>query len=390
MIMNKKHIVIVEPNYGGHHMMYVVVLANALLVAGHRVTLALDLRTDEAKEHIRKRDNGLLEKVGVLPLKVAPGQKLTDRTLLNAAAACLEAVGGDSVFFNCLDECASSMLRWSSLGMFPPKSLKGKISGIYLRPRFLDEKRWSLNNFIKKTGFLKLSKSGWFQTLFLIDEFIIEDLKTRYPWQKFAFLPDPWLTEFTIPQEIARKELNIPSGRTVFLHYGVGGRRKGLHLVLEAIRKMLQQDRERVYLICAGKQEDPVIVKQLMDMELSGHARFLNRYIFEHEEQLCFCATDVVLVPYIRHYGSSGILSRAAAAKRPVIASDYHLIGKRVAHYGLGYLFKHLDTNDLATKMKLALETPSEGLSLFEKNLADYAKTCSEEASSKAIQAGEY
>ena len=66
----------------------------------------------------------------------------------------------------------------------------------------------------------------------------------------------------------------------------------------------------------------------------------MNRYVSAEEEQQLFAACDAVLLPYIRHQGASGVLSRAAGAGKPVIASDEYLIGHLVRQYGMGLLFE--------------------------------------------------
>ncbi len=45
---------------------------------------------------------------------------------------------------------------------------------------------------------------------------------------------------------------------------------------------------------------------------------------------------DVVLIPYQRHVGSSGLLIWAASAGKPVITQDFGLIGALTRAYKLG------------------------------------------------------
>jgi glycosyltransferase involved in cell wall biosynthesis len=71
-------------------------------------------------------------------------------------------------------------------------------------------------------------------------------------------------------------------------------------------------------------------------------------------------ACDWLLMPYRLHEGSSGLLSGAAAAGRPVIASDYGLIGSRVASSHLGIVYPHLSVEGLAEAIRRASATPIE------------------------------
>ena len=115
----------------------------------------------------------------------------------------------------------------------------------------------------------------------------------------------------------AREILKIPLDKFVFLNYGIGDKRKGLHLVIQA---MLEASHEsRLFLLCAGQISRNNTIRSGLDkLETLGHAKVLNRYVSDVEETLCFCAADAVLLPYINHFGSSGVLSLAAGAGKMV------------------------------------------------------------------------
>ena len=65
-----------------------------------------------------------------------------------------------------------------------------------------------------------------------------------------------------------------------------------------------------------------------------------------------FAACDAVLLPYLGHQGTSGILSRAAGAGKPAIASDENLIGHVVRHYQMGLLFQSGNVPALQSAME--------------------------------------
>jgi glycosyltransferase involved in cell wall biosynthesis len=54
---------------------------------------------------------------------------------------------------------------------------------------------------------------------------------------------------------------------------------------------------------------------------------------------MCFAASDAVLLPYLNHFGTSGVLSRAMAAAKPVIVSDEQLLGRLTREHRLGFVF---------------------------------------------------
>jgi glycosyltransferase involved in cell wall biosynthesis len=73
------------------------------------------------------------------------------------------------------------------------------------------------------------------------------------------------------------------------------------------------------------------------------------------EEKNCFAASDVVLLPYLNHFGTSGVLSRAMAAGKPVIVSDEQLLGRLTREQGLGLLFPSGDAGMLCKKIQQAV-----------------------------------
>ena len=60
------------------------------------------------------------------------------------------------------------------------------------------------------------------------------------------------------------------------------------------------------------------------------------QYLPEKDIQSYFQISDAILAPYQRHVGMSGILVRAAAAQKPVLSSDFGLMGEITRLYELG------------------------------------------------------
>ncbi len=164
-----------------------------------------------------------------------PGGALRGGGIVNTVAACLEESGADEVFMNNLDEIASRCLRWAAVGVYPPRVIRGRLSGVYFRPRFLADPLWPPGNILKEFGFRKLTGRKCFDKIFFMDEYLLETAQHRYPGQNFFFLPDPWDGTFLMDQGEARQKLGIPPDRFVFLCFGIGDRRKGLHLAVRAL-----------------------------------------------------------------------------------------------------------------------------------------------------------
>jgi glycosyltransferase involved in cell wall biosynthesis len=381
---SQPHILIFEPRIKGHHLKWLRYIAEDFIAAGFKLTLGVDWRPESRKLIYNELSNSM-EKITILSIYNEAG-KLRKGNKLKALADCFSESRAQEVFVNNLDDIVSYCLRLSSLGIFPPKILQGRLSGVYFRPRFLLNPVWPPGNLIKTIGFTRLLKKRWFKNIYLMDEYLFSNIQDRSIDQSFHFLPDPWSGDFSQPKDQARKILKIPLDKFVFLNYGIGDKRKGLHLV---IREMLEtSDESRLFLLCAGQISKNSDIRNGLDqLETSGRAKVMNRYVSDVEEALCFCAADAVLLPYINHFGSSGVLSLAAAAGKMVIASDDGLVGKRVLEHKLGLLFSSGNTKALGKSMSQAMSLSQSGRDRFHNSALEYALSCNREAFRQALLA---
>lgn len=377
------HILIFEPRIAGHHLTWLRYISLDFLDKGYRLTLAIDGRPQSAL-HYEKLLDELQDGVHVISVYDDSG-KLHGGSKTAALAATLARSGADHVFMNNFDDVSSNMLRKAFIGSLPPKLLRGRMSGVYFRPRFLANPFWPPGNFIKRIGFRRLVKGGWFLHLFLMDEYLCQEHAHRYSAAGMHFLPDPWSGDFSREAVSARVQLQIPGDRLVFLHYGLGARRKGLHLAVEAMNR---HPESKWHLLCAGKlKTDRRLMHRMMSLENTGKATILDRYVSDNEQQLCFCASDAVLLPYISHFGSSGVLSLAAAAGKLVIASDGGLLGQRVRDHGLGLCFSSGNITALSHAMAQVEAMSREQRQCYVVNAKAYAGRCDRQAFRRALHA---
>jgi glycosyltransferase involved in cell wall biosynthesis len=376
-------ILIFEPGMVGHRLTWLRYITEDFLELGCKITWAVDFRPG-AKDIIKEQLADILPKVAILSVFNDEGQ-WRGGNKLKSIEECQRISQAKQVFLNELDEVASNLLRRAALGIFPPHALKGRLSGVYFRPRFLTAPRRPIGNILKAFGFRRLCEQGWFRHIYLMDEYLFLSQKNKQEGL-FYLLPDPWSGDYSCRSADARKVLDIPLNKIVFLHYGMGDRRKGLHLVIEALEASAENS--GMFLLCAGKiSHDRRLLEKFAVLERRGLAKLLNRYMFNEEERLCFCAADGVLLPYIHHYGSSGILSRAAAAGKMVIVSDEGLLAKRVRDHHLGLLFQTNDVHELRQCMRDVVLLNQTERDHFREMSLRYAETCSREAFRKALLA---
>ena len=97
-----------------------------------------------------------------------------------------------------------------------------------------------------------------------------------------------------------------------------------------------------------------------------------DTFIPAQEVQSCFQMSDLVLAPYQHHVGMSGILVRAAAAGKPVLSSDYGLMGELTRRHALGYSVDSTKPEDIARAVSHFLEETGKGIADARK-MAEFA-----------------
>jgi len=380
----REHLLLYEPRTEGHHLGWLRFITEDLLSANVRLSLAVDLRP-EAKGKIEDHLSGLLSEVKLLPAYDEAGRRHGDGKA-GSVLACLRQSGADHVFLCALDEIASACWRRATFGILPPEELRGRVGGIYHRPRFLAAPGWSPDRWLKQPGFRRLLGGGWLRQLLLVDEYLAQDLRNQFPAAPVFFLPDPCPAGYDGEVRTARQALALPADKKIFLFYGGGYRRKGLHLAVRALQDLPPDS--AAFLLCAGLLNPAgETASGLEALVRQGRACLINRYVSVAEEKNCFAASDVVLLPYLNHFGTSGVLSRAMAAGKPVIVSDEQLLGRLTREQGLGLLFPSGDVKMLREKIQQAAAFSPETAAKFSAAAGAYARRYSREAYRRALLA---
>ncbi|MEX0923965.1 MAG: glycosyltransferase [Rhodovibrionaceae bacterium] len=166
------------------------------------------------------------------------------------------------------------------------------------------------------------------------------------------------------PEEHALAD-EIPRNRVAFLLFGELTERKGALPLLEALKRLPPEIAQRTAVMLAGRVDDGLRAALTdSESELRGRQpklwlKIANRWLSEGEVTALVRASDVVLAPYQRFVGSSGVLLWAARAGRPVICQDYGLLGRLTENYGLGVTVDSSDPSALAAAIEGAVESGS-------------------------------
>lgn len=225
------------------------------------------------------------------------------------------------------------------------------IAGIYFRPTFhyvhfaSYTSTWKdrIRRWRQKLLLALALQSGQVNTLFSLDPFAPQSIASFAAGVKVTHLPDPVTPQPMKPLQASalRSRLMIDPDRQIFLLFGQLDPRKGTYQLIEAIRQLPRDLSQNLCLLLIGQipaSEQAKLKPQLSELSRQTPVQLVihDKFVPEPELPLYFQMADVVLAPYQRHVGMSGILLQAAAAQTPVIASNYGLMGELVQRYQLG------------------------------------------------------
>lgn len=226
------------------------------------------------------------------------------------------------------------------------------ISGIFFRPishyciftnykPSLSERFWELR---EKLGLSRILSSGYLQNCFCLDSLAVDYFAKLYRATKILYPTDPVQIYDSSQQQIekVRHHLGIEPGRKVFLLFGSLSERKGIYKLLEAIKLLSADLTQKLCLLLVGpieKEQKDQLAEIIKNISYSQPVQIVSyhQFIIDSEIQPYFEIADVILAPYQRHVGMSAIIVRAAAANKPVLSSNYGLMGEitRINELGL-------------------------------------------------------
>ena len=252
-------------------------------------------------------------------------------------------LGAEHIFFPYFDS--------RQIPLLIRKSLPCSYSGIYFRPSFHYQhfgkhqftwKDW-LQKWREKLTLSVLLKDSQLKNLFCLDPFAVKQINLLSGKQKANHISDPVKVRdsYYVERQQIRAELGIEESRQIYLLFGGIDSRKGFKQLLESIDFIPQQLQNRLCILVVGAIDKAyyqscteAIDRLRQQTEVQIIIR--DRYIPETEIQKYFELADVILALYQRHVGMSGIINRAAATQKPVLSSDYGLMGELTRRYQLG------------------------------------------------------
>ena len=166
----------------------------------------------------------------------------------------------------------------------------------------------------------------------------------------------------------SRIYLGLDQRKKVILFFGMIKKVKGLDVLLESFKKVVDKHPDIILLIAGKPWKDnfcnyqQIIEKNNLENNIVLHTRYIPQNDVEHY----YCASDLVVLPYKKIY-QSGVLMMALSYERPVLVSDLPPLKEVINDNQNGFLFKSENSNDLAKKLNFILSS-SEKLEKVQKN----------------------
>jgi glycosyltransferase involved in cell wall biosynthesis len=140
------------------------------------------------------------------------------------------------------------------------------------------------------------------------------------------------------------------AGKVRFLLFGKVKPYKGADLLIEAVRRLTPEVRERCEILIVGKpyMDTRALVEAVAD--LAGAVRCDFRFVPDAEMRTMFAAADVLVFPY-REIDMSGVLMAALKTSRPILASRIGGFAELLEDERHGLLVAPGDIDGLAAAM---------------------------------------
>lgn len=374
---HRRDLLVLEPDGDGHAEEW---LRHLLLHLGRqseveRIWLAIpaglrDRLTEQLPAHLRHR-------IGLLTLTPTELRYCTHRRLAVSGMArwwvmrrYLIRTGAEIGYFLSLDHLSLPLGLGLSAG-------GRRLSGILFRPSVhyheIGDYRPSLaeklRDWRKAMLYRGMLRNPAVDAVLTLDPFFAAFAADNYPsGEKVAPVPDPAFPAAAIPANDDRTPYDVPSGRHVLLLFGALTERKGVLHLLEALRRLPKTAACKAAVIIAGRVA-PDISDRVATLEAAVRRenpdiwlQIENRWLGSAEIAALVQRCDIVLAPYQRFVGSSGVLLWAAHAGKPLLTQDYGLLGRLVRDHGLGVAVDTSNASDLAAAITDMIERPPQAL----------------------------
>ncbi|MBS0220306.1 MAG: glycosyltransferase [Proteobacteria bacterium] len=365
-----QRILVFEPEAEGHTLEWLDAIVQLAVAERTDVTLWLVVAERLCEPLARQIPATDRDRIRIVPLPAAEARRCIGRPLARSGfwrwwtmRKYLRKTGARHGFFLSIDLLTLPLafrlgVGGSSLSgiLFRP-SVHYREIGPY-RPSFGDR----LRDLQKTVLYPLMLRNPAVERVLSLDPFFPPYAHAHYQYgKKVMALPDP----IHLPVAPAASDNSgdfVPTGRTGFLLFGYIAERKGPLAVLDALMLLPSEITSRIAVLFAGKV-DPAL-RERLDRRIDALVRTRpdlwfkidDRRLDKDELAALVRRSDVILAPYQRFVGSSGVLLWAAVNGRPVLAQEYGLVGRFTREHRLGISVDSSDPTQLAAEIARMVE----------------------------------
>jgi glycosyltransferase involved in cell wall biosynthesis len=217
----------------------------------------------------------------------------------------------------------------------------------------------------------------------MMDPLAPESYRRMIRSEKYRFLPESYST--VKPSPSPRAVLNLPEARTLLLFIGGAEKRKGICELLRAIDAILREQPElcgQIAFALAGRiimetRETVLELLARLRSDFPGVPFIVQDGLLSDQEFVDYmAAADIVCIPYVNFVGTSGLLVHAAHAGRPVLSTDFGIVGELVRRYDLGIACDTSKENSLQKGLTRAVEMARDRRLAQPSRMADFIREC--------------
>ena len=164
------------------------------------------------------------------------------------------------------------------------------------------------------------------------------------------FLPD------IIDEKLAHERLNLNTKKKYILFAGLIRKYKGLDLLIDAFKKISEENQELRLLIAGEFYDDKrKYYNQIKSCKIENKVKIFDSFQSKDDLRDLFCASKIVVLPY-KSASQSGITPLAYKYLRPLVATDLPGLSNQILEDKTGVICK-INSNSIADGIKKALES---------------------------------
>lgn len=347
----ERRLVVLEPDVEGHPREWLRHLISFTAAMGSGYIVWLVVAPEVSRDLTAELATQSTTRVRILPLTETERKLCTHRWLAVSGFArwwtmrrYLRLLGAEAGHFLSIDHVSLPL----ALGF---RAAGRRLGGILFRPSVhypqlgCRRTRWRewLRDARKELLYQLMLLNDAVRVVLTLDPYFPSYAAERYfNGDKVRAVPDPAHPPVNgTADEVLLAEL-APGDRMVFLLFGYLTERKGVLALLQALRGLSADVAPRVAVVLAGKVE-PAIRAEVQDLcrrirveQPNLWLHLEDRRVSTGELDALVRRSDVVLAPYQRFVGSSGVLLWAARLGKPILTQEFGLLGRLVNDYRLG------------------------------------------------------